>query len=516
MTSVLLLLNRTHWQYSACRTLAFSGRIFYQQVEICAETLLQLLLSDKGEFNTEKTAALAGFFSIVIQQSDALILITDRVRSFPLFYRKSDNQLQVSDDCMSLSNNMSLDEIACREFTSLGYVTGNDTLYQATKQVPAATVIRFDATTTVEQRYFIFKRTAAQSTQSEAQLMQTLHSLMASLVDECVKLAAGRQIVVPLSGGYDSRAILLFLQRTGYKNIHTFTFGAATSPEIAVAGQLARELKVSWTPVFYTVKMWRELRHDAEFDRYLHFITNGVSVPNIQVWPAIRILLQQGVIEPNALLLPGHTGDFVSGGHLSGETTAVTEMMLPEISLAIYKKYYQLDKLPVFQPLLERIQSNCKGLLEEKPDWTVEGLKDAWNWQERQSKFIVNSNRYYDFFQLEWWMPFWQVEFVDFWLQVPTPMLRQQILWRCFVDFECQQSSVSKVTGNAAYIIKVPQFLYRGLNYFFDRSLLLWFVPFGYWLRYRLGVSKHSGTLNSYLTRLILRKLVNRTKNSEN
>ena len=36
-------------------------------------------------------------------------------------------------------------------------------------------------------------------------------------------------------------------------------------------------------------------------------------------------------------------------------------------------------------------------------------------WTERQSKFIGNSVRTYEFFGYDWWMPFWDREFVDYW-----------------------------------------------------------------------------------------------------
>ncbi len=516
MTMPKMLLQRYNWHTSSCHKLIFSGRVFYQQLELDADRLVQFLLNENEDISTDLVCDLSGFFSIVVQTNDAILLVSDRVRSIPIFYQISESRLSISDDCFLLDCTDPADEIVAREFTALGYVTGNDTLFGRTKQVPAGSIVRISGSCVKQQRYFIFRRVNETSSENDNRMLQELHSVMTSVINECTRVAGGRQIVVPLSGGYDSRALLLFLKKTGYDNILTFTFGAASSPELVLAGKLAQELKVRWFPVVYTARLWRDLRHDVEFADYLQFISNGVSVPNIQMWPALKILVRQGVIEKDALFLPGHTGDFVSGGHLSGETARADELSLPEIALSIYQKHYQLDRVPPNHELLQRILLGCKDLIGDMPNCTVEDLKDAWNWQERQSKFIVNSNRYYEFFQLEWWLPFWQREFVYFWLQVPKTMLRKQQLWQRFVDEECRHAGVSAITGNAANISVLPQVLNLGLNYFFDRNLLLWFMPFRCWLLYRLHLSKHSGTLNSYLTRMILRCNSVFSKNAEN
>lgn len=516
MKSAHLLFQRYLWQSSSCGKLFFTGHVSFQQSLLNADCLVQLLVDECEEIQYDQFQHLNGFFAIAIKLTDKLVLCTDRVRSFPLFYRVSEGQITVSDDCFCVAEEAGTDELIAQEFAALGYVTGNDTLFCGTRQVPAGTHVCVRDTGISQLRYFTFKRSRLTLLRTEAQVLEQLHHVMSSVIDECIKMAGGRQIVVPLSGGYDSRAILLFLKKAGYENILTFTFGGASSPELKLAGQLASELNVRWHPVIYTARLWRELRKDLDFAHYIRFISNGVSVPNIQMWPALRYLLRQGLIESDALCLPGHTGDFISGAHLSGDTRIADDLTLPNIALAIYHKHYQLDKLPVTQPLLERILLTCKELMGQYSDWTAEDLIEAWNWQERQSKFIVNSNRYYEFFQLEWWLPFWQLEFVAFWLQVPKPMLRKQQLWRKFVDLECQQSGISTITGNAANLSRLPSVLTRGLNYFFDRNLLLWLVPFRSWLLYRLRLKKHSGTLNSYLARRILRTKVCCTKVVEN
>ena len=66
----------------------------------------------------------------------------------------------------------------------------------------------------------------------------------------------------------------------------------------------------------YEAKDWQQLRTCAEFARYLMQIHNLVSVPNVQVYLAIKQLIEGGLLPADVIVVPGHTGDFVSGGHI--------------------------------------------------------------------------------------------------------------------------------------------------------------------------------------------------------
>src|SRR3546814_6284198 len=47
-----------------------------------------------------------------------------------------------------------------------------------------------------------------------------------------------------------------------------------------------------------------------------------------------------------------------------------------------------------------------------------ESFADFFDWQERQTKFIVNSVRCYDFFGYQWRIPLWDDELFDYWRDI--------------------------------------------------------------------------------------------------
>lgn len=48
----------------------------------------------------------------------------------------------------------------------------------------------------------------------------------------------------------------------------------------------------------------------------------------------------------------------------------------------------------------------------------------------RQTKFIVNSVRVYEFFGFQWRIPLWDTELIDFFLQVPISCRINQLLYK--------------------------------------------------------------------------------------
>ena len=58
-----------------------------------------------------------------------------------------------------------------------------------------------------------------------------------------------------------------------------------------------------------------------------------------------------------------------------------------------------------------------------------------WDWQERQAKFIVNSVRVYEYWGYNWWLPFWDNDFMYFWQKIPLIYRKNKLLYNDYVDF---------------------------------------------------------------------------------
>ena len=483
------------------------GHVYLAEEKLSVASLKATLQSaiEAGNLN-EVIASLNGYFAVILIYQQQLFCFSDKLRSRPLFYIFKNEQLYLSDQPAKLAIaqdcHLSDDSLVQQEFLHTGFITGSDTLLAGLKQLQASELLQLNLNTgqLTKQFYYCFiPRNHVESPANIAEWQARLNTVVKQVVTRLISYAAGRQIVVPLSGGYDSRALALYLKQAGYSNVLCFTFGRKGSAEVKLSKRIAAELGFDWHCVRYTRNTWNALKQDPQFEAYLDFVHGLVSVPNVQVFPAIKQLLAEKLITTDAVIAPGHTAAFFSGDvHRSGAPE--DDDWLAHSYQAVVAKHYQNSRAPLNVVLQQKIHSQIEEialLARQQGIQNLNSVSEAWNYRERQAKFIVNSNRYYDFFQLDWWMPFWDSDFMAFWQQVPYNLRRKKVLWVNFVELSMQSYSGSSLAYGHASIKKYPGLtrLYSWFNYFLDDNKLYSLVPFSRWLKFKLRLSKRSGTL---------------------
>jgi asparagine synthase (glutamine-hydrolysing) len=461
------------------------------------------LIRQLGDFLT----ALDGFFSFIWETEETIYLCTDRSRSRPIFYQFNPQSGWFISDRIETLKRAGVDPISQEEFRCTGYVTGHATLDTAISQLEAGSVIALSRRGGIDRRRYHdhFPKSVDVGNRTDVQALDELTAVVASVLDGVIEHAAGRQLVVPLSGGADSRAILAYLATQGYSNLLAFTFGTSHSSEVAVARQVAESLGVRWHNVTYSRAMWRGLFGDAGFLAYLQRVHSLVSVPNLQVYPAVKTLLQTGVIDSSAIVLAGHSDLFAGGPWANDEQLSSNKAFdVPSAVEYLWKTHYRY-RCPetslmgeVRHKLAEQVSDlwqRAPGSVNSRERWVA--TVDAWNHRERQAKFIGNSNRYFDVFGLEWWMPLWQEPFADFWRQVPLSWRIGKRLWRRWIDHQMLAA------GAPAYVVpyikgydgRITSRLSLACEYFADPNALFATVPFGRWFTYRYFRSQRDGSV---------------------
>jgi len=260
-------------------------------------------------------------------------------------------------------------------------------------------------------------------------------------IDRLCRYADGRQIVVPLSGGLDSRLICLGLRDAGYPRIQTFTYGVPGNSDSTVSEQVAKALNLPWTFVPYSQSLWREVWGSSRFASYCDDAESFASVAHIQDWPATKRLVENGRIERDAIVAPGTTGDFPTGYHFSVFRDLFDEAEERDTPVkSIWKYFYTLNQSWEAAHALgiseRRLRHGIKRrVLEEIALLPPENRGDnpakllGWEWKYRHSNFLVNSVRTYEFFGLDWWLPLADADYVWFWRGVPDGALLGQALY---------------------------------------------------------------------------------------
>ncbi|MDX2415466.1 MAG: asparagine synthetase B family protein [Bacteroidales bacterium] len=358
----------------------------------------------------EKLKAANGQFAIICEIDGKVIAACDRLRTIPLFYNITNNELALSDSAHTLLNIMPepcINNRATESILLCGYALNNTSLIEELYQVEAGEYIVIDTEPKrVQYNDFLAKpEISIQHKYPENTLVKTLDTVFASHLSAL----KDRMIAIPLSGGFDSRLISLMCSRYHPDNLIAFTYGTRNSPEISLAKKVANKLAINWVPVYYDEDCIKDFALSQTFESYYSYSSELNSIFFMQDYFAVLHLSDKGLIDKNTVFLPGHTGDVLSGGHLSPGQNITLDRK--EISKLIFNKHFQYTRTN------RSTKSDILSQIEEKiPFKALPAYRIIENWEytERQSKMIINSASVFSFFGFEWILPLWDLRLINY------------------------------------------------------------------------------------------------------
>lgn len=402
----------------------------------------------------ETLKKLTGFYALVKQENNRVFASVDHIRSNPLFYAITEHGFFLSDSAewvRQQAKETVMDEYAKAEFQLTGYVTGHNTLYKNVKQLQAGECLVYADNKIEVERYYSFEHSEPDEYDEKA-LLAELDTVARESIQRLISYANGRQIVLPLSGGYDSRLIAALLKEADYENILTFTYGVKGNKEAAYSKIVAENLGLKWHFIEYTEALWKDAWKTDERKRYQLEASNWTSLAHMQDWLAVKVMKEQGNVDNNAVFAPGHSGDMVAGSHIPSfiHENLSASYTRDELIGHLFSKHYSLTKhenvhfpVSIFKEEIE------KTLLVQQSYSAKEFANECerHNWQNRQAKFIFNSVRVYEFFDYDWWIPLWDKEFVGFFEGLPLP-LRNHHWYKEYVKRKYLKYSIGTEAGN--------------------------------------------------------------------
>ena len=385
---------------------------------------------------------LRGRFALVLEAPDKVLLAVDQVRSIPLFYRVTPQGALVSDQAGALADPdlpdaEALDPDSLLEFAAAGYVTGSRTLYRGVTGVQAGEKVRLGRDGIRREEYYGYR--CANNAEPDVAALCAAHGrALDAAFERTIRSLDGRQAVVPLSGGLDSRLVAERLARSGYPRVICFSYGLTGNFEFEGAGLAAQRLGLPWVQLEYTPEALARALSSPEFLEYGRFASAGVSAPHPDDWLAVKKLKEQGLADKDAVFLPGHTGDFLCGSHLKYLFDPEESAGPLDFDAAMIAKHYSL---------WERLarDGRARRVFRERMDEALGGIGldtgqgaaqayEFWEWRERQAKFIINSVRVYEYFGFGWRIPLWDREYMDFWRSVPVDLKLDKFLYRSCLE----------------------------------------------------------------------------------
>ena len=391
-------------------------------------------------------------FAMVAQTEEITFCAVDRIRSIPLIWSAEEGGTAVIAQCgTDLFDGFAaagipkpeLDKDQALAVAMSGYTVGPHTLYQGIHALlPGQCLYIADADAPEVHTYWRYRPwlESPARTRSSAESSEELAKILLRALRDTVRKADGRCIAVPLSAGLDSRYVASGLKELGYDNVLCFSYGQEGNREAQAAQKIAQELGYRWVFHPYELVAMRKAFGSADYQAFIDYSDSLTAVHFPQDFVAVSGLLKDGTLPPDTLMVNGQSGDFLTGNHIptslagmdvhdDADTGAAVEALLKK-HFALWGDMQTTENRGVVGRLLAtEFDTLTEGGFQEDAA-RLYGLFEASEFIDRQSKYVVNGQRSYEQLGLDWDLPLWHGDLIDFYETQPLSAKVGQKLYR--------------------------------------------------------------------------------------
>ncbi len=426
------------WVYNC--SVRFKGYFFLNEKLYDKNNILDLFVNNNKKKIFHKILENGnGSFALIIENQNEVLFATDKVRSIPLFYNHNKNEFIISDYIEDDLNSVDKNSSEYYEFLMTGYTLNETTLLKAYKQVQAAEYITVNKKEGTYRKNIYYKHLHGNYLNiKKDEHYKNLRDITTSFINRLILSAKDRTIVVPLSGGYDSRYIVSALKEAEHENVICYTYGREDSFEVGIAKKVTEQLGYKSIIIEYTYEKWVSLYNDKSFRDYLMYGFNFCSSPHIQDFIAVKELTEGELIPKDSIIVPGFCGDLLGGSYIPIEFFEGKERSLLKrnISTYIYKCQFKNAKIKLSKSVKKEVDNkinlfmNILSLKNNLDDFVSKN--ESWFTSHKVAKFVVNALRLYEYFGYEWRMPLWDDGLIKYWYRIQN---EQRINNQLFNDF---------------------------------------------------------------------------------
>lgn len=380
------LTYQLYHQWQTEKNISILGSAFIADKLLQNETLIHYFHNCNSEqIFIERLDKLSGHFAIIIELEDKILASVDLIRTYPIFFRHREQNIVITDRIIAQQDD-EYNAIEIENFKKVYNALENNTLLKNWQQLLAGQYLVVDKknqTVSIKTYYHHAKETA---NITDTELLNKLSSLEEKLVKNTIEYANNRTILVPLSGGYDSRYILALLKQSNYEKIECFTYGRKNSYEVLIAKNVAEKLNIKWHFIEYTDTLL-DTFFSKDWQQYSNANHHFSSLPHEQDFFALHYMKQHQLLPKNAVVINGYCQDIHAGSFIE----PIKNFSLQKV--INYKYDIQLNTYDY--------ENSWNGYQE----WLV---------KNRLSKFIINSVRVFEYFGIDFYLPFWNRDWIDF------------------------------------------------------------------------------------------------------
>lgn len=387
--------------------------------------------------------SLDGIFCVLMTLPTGEILATTGIaNASQLFYKEEGDNIVFSDDAYALAGkDFRLNRAAAREYQLQAYIHGDATLAEGVYKVEPYKYLIISGKRAEQKAYYDYalKKGEANDAPRE-ELRRQCDAAFDAAFERAVQQLKGKQAVIPLSGGLDSRLMACMLKKHGIDDVICYTAGDPENYEVSTARRVAAKLgykHYSYANDDFSIDPQNE-KHRA----YLKYVCNLCNMPWTFEYRPASILVEKGIIPAGAVFMPGHSGDVLAGSLATltdlGHSASKKKTAVRLASARAFKKF---DR-SLTKSVLGRFPPDFEA-------YEAYGLAESFLLREWIAKNTLTSCRLYKFLGCDILLPYFDRNLLEFFKHLPLEHkieenfyfnhLKEGIFKEFGVDFSIQQ-----------------------------------------------------------------------------
>lgn len=248
-----------------------------------------------------------GQFVACVIFSTTSYIFCDRLAMQPFYYEINSHQVNIYEQILDKDKTFTLNQKAAKNFSIFRYVPSGQTLFEGIRQIMPGEILRVDQRTGNVDPLFINIFPPIEPIHVELpEARKQFHALFRQAIEKRIsRLPASEPILLPISGGYDSRLILAFLlEIIPTDRIISYTFGQPGTYDFIIGKRIAKKFGVRHFEFPLGIK-------DYSFENLI----NACMDCNGQISYALEapVSIFEKILQHGKVILSGNLGNEVMG-----------------------------------------------------------------------------------------------------------------------------------------------------------------------------------------------------------
>lgn len=373
-------------------------------------------------------ASLDGQFSVIVYGNDKLFAACSHNWTYPLFYRTDCTPVVISDTPAQLEGfgPLSMQSLSNHHFLLFGVTPLHHTLHPEIAQIRPGEALSFRPTTARSTRA-LAQLFEGGTSEPIAETPEELHQILLNNFEKYYELLRGKQILLPLTRGYDSRILACLLKESGHPNVLCTSWGRVGNEEQKVAAEVAQKLGYKYHFEATRHEDLSNLRENKRWLAYTEIAAHRSSMPFFYDYFGLQKLSEKGLIGTDTVALPGHPGDYLKGSHLHREMNNFSTNDFIEHIIRFFTTSVPASSQER-KELFDFIRMHYF-----KTTSTLEAFM-KWDYEERQCKFIGNSTHSFSFHGIEVVQPLFNKNILCYFHRLSPESRFEEKLYREFAE----------------------------------------------------------------------------------